>query len=229
MSTTGGGIRMTDQQAAIVDRCIALGIDQHGLASIRNFIEAAFYHVHLPGTLPADKHLAFNTAIRHATNRIACQGRHGIGRGMSRVLSRGAVDLREAILRDEAIPRCTAKIARWMKQVTEEHQDPVAAVEKWITECATRTVDDVVERLLAHPSVIVTREEEKQIANVYRRGGIAAERYKDAKIETMLVDQGTYAFFSSRLLPDWSSKPGTYHVERSEWPISDGDARACHQ
>ncbi len=62
---------MPDQEREIIDLCRKLGIDQHGLGSIKNFIAAAFYHVRLPGTLPADVHVAFNTAIRRATNRTA--------------------------------------------------------------------------------------------------------------------------------------------------------------
>ena len=62
---------MTEQQQRIADRCRALGIENAGLTSIRNFIDTAFYHVGLPGTPPADKHLAWDNAIRRATNRIA--------------------------------------------------------------------------------------------------------------------------------------------------------------
>jgi len=204
-----------DQKSAIIDLCRELGIDEYGLGSIKNFISAAFYHVRLPGTLPADEHLAYNTAIRHATNRIACQGRHGNSRGMSRLLSRGAVDLRDAILKDLAIESPSGKVRRWLGQVTKEHQDPALAVEAWIRVSPnTRTVDDVVRRLLTYPPVIMTREEEKRIPGRFRHGGTPTERYGAAQIEWLFMDEGTFAFFRSRLSPNRQAKPGKYHKER---------------
>src|SRR5580700_1388620 len=193
---------MSDHQAAIDARLGELGIAPARLASIRNFIAAAFYHVGLPGTQPADKHLAYDNAIRRATNRIACQGGYGSSRGKSRILSRRAITLREAILENPAIPP-RDKYRRWLSEVTEEHQDPVAAVEAWITAShgAVRE-DDVVLRLLTHPTVIITREEERRIPSQFRWDGSPADRYAEADIEPVLVEEGGYAFFSRRLSPN---------------------------
>lgn len=206
---------MTDQEREIVDRCLKLGIDQHGLGSIKNFIAAAFYHVRLPGTLPADVHVAFNTAIRRATNRIACQGRHGDSRAMSRLLSRRALNLRDTILHNDAISP-GRKLGVWRAAVTEEHQDPALAVEEWIRAGSeTISVDDVVHRLLLNPAVIVTREEEAAIPNTYRRSGVPEDRYREAGIEPVLVDEGTSKFFQSRIAPGRTNRKGRYHVAPS--------------
>lgn len=205
---------VTDQEREIIDRCRTLGIDRHGLRSIRNFIDAAFYHVRLPGTLPADIHVALNTAIRRASNRIACQGRHGDSRSMSRMLSRKALALREEVLLSQSIPPAL-KLTTWRTAVTEEHQEPVLAVQEWIEGQLDKvTVDDVVLRLLVHPSVIVTREEERRIPVAYRRRGHPEERYREAKIERVLVEQGTAAFFGSHLRPGRIRRSGLYDVER---------------
>jgi hypothetical protein len=204
------GGAMSDQQQAIVARCQELGIDQHGLASIRNFIRAALFHVELPGTLPADKHLAYNTGIRHATNRITCRGRHGSSRGESRLLSRGAIELRVSIAADSEIER-SRKIRRWMSLVTEEHQDPAMAIQEWI-EKESPTVDDVVQRLLTHPPVIVTREEDKRIPRRFRKGGTPVERYRDAGIEPLVVEEGSYDFFSRTLSSSGKRRITKYHV-----------------
>ena len=206
---------MTDQNREIIDLCRKLGIDQHGLGSIRNFIAAAFYHVRLPGTLPADKHVAYNTAIRRATNRIACQGRHGDSRSMSRLLSRRALDLRKSILHDDTIPP-GKKLGEWRVQVTEEHQEPALAVEKWIEKNGDMiTVDDVVHRLLISPCVITICKEEKAIPNEYRRTGFPEERYRQAGIEPVLVEHATALFFENHLRPKRVSRTGRYHVEPS--------------
>ena len=76
------------------------------------------------------------------------------------------------------------------------------------------TVDDVVLRLLVHPSVIVTREEERRIPVAYRRRGHPEERYREAKIERVLIEQGTAAFFGSHLRPGRIRRLGLYDVER---------------
>ncbi len=201
---------MTDQQSAIIKRCRELGIDQHGLGSVRNFIRAAFYHAGLDGTLPGDAAVAFNTAIRRATNRIACRGRHGIGRAESRVLSRRAVDLRESILANQEI-LVGKKFGTWMSLVTEEHQDPALAVDAWIRESGP-TVDDVVQRLLAHPAVIITRDEERAIPRQFRTTGTPAERYRAAAIEPVLVEEGTFDFFRNRLSKGGARRKTKYHV-----------------
>lgn len=204
-----------DQEREIVDLCRNLGIDRPGLGSINNFIAAAFYHVRLPDTLPADVHVAFNTAIRRATNRIACQGRHGDSRAMSRLLSRRALNLRCAILHNDAISP-GKKLGVWRAAVTEEHQDPALAVEEWIRAGSeTISVDDVVHRLLLNPAVIVTREEEKAIPNTYRRSGVPEDRYREAGIEPVLVEEGTATFFQSRIAPGRKSRKGRYHVPPS--------------
>jgi hypothetical protein len=203
---------MTDQEREISDQCRKLGIDQHGLGSIRNFIAAAFYHARLPGTLPADVHVVFNTAIRRATNRIACQGRDGNSRSMSHMLSRRAVALREAILHDDAILP-GEKLGRWLAEVTEEHQEPALAVQKWIQRRDSITVDDVVLRLLLNPSVIITREEERNIPSSLRRCGDPGERYTAAGIEIVNVEQGTASYFASHLWPGRRQRRGQYHVD----------------
>lgn len=205
---------MTDQDRDIIDLCRRLGIDRHGLGSIRNFIVAAFFHVRLPGTLPADKHVAYNTAIRRATNRIACQGRHGDSRSMSRLISRGALDLRESVLHDGAIPP-GRKLGAWRAQVTEEHQEPALAVQEWIEQnLDTISVDDVVHRLLLSPCVITTCEEEARIPNAYRRRGAPEERYRAAGIEPILVEQGAAQFFQNHLRPGVAPRKGRYDIER---------------
>lgn len=192
---------MADQEREIISRCKELGIDRPGLNSIRNFIAAAFYHVDLPGTLPADVHVAYNTAIRRATNRIACQGRYGDSRSMSRMLSQRAYDLRDAVLRDDAITP-GKKLAVWRAKVTEEHQEPALAVQEWIeARSDTIKVDDVVHRLLLNPSVIITCEEEKCIANEFRRHGTPEVRYREPGIKPILVEQGAASFFESHHRP----------------------------
>ena len=204
---------MTDQDREIIDLCRKLGIDQHGLGSIRNFIDAAFFHVGLPGTLPADKHVAYNTAIRRATNRIACQGRHGDSRSMSRLLSRRALALREVVLHDDTILP-GKKLGAWRALVTEEHQEPALAVERWIEGNFDKiTVNDVIQRLLLHPCVIVTCEEERRIPNMYRRAGAPAERYREAEIEPVLEEFGTAEFFENSLRSKRAVRNGRYYVK----------------
>ena len=204
---------MTDQGREIIDLCRKLGIDQHGLGSIRNFIDAAFFHVGLPGTLPADKHVAYNTAIRRATNRIACQGRHGDSRTMSRLLSRRASELRDTILQNDTVPPAK-KLGAWRVLVTEEHQEPALAVQEWIeANLETITVDDVVHRLLLNPCVIVTCEEERNIQNMYRRAGIPADRYREAGIEPVLLEEGAARFFEKALQFKRAARKGLYYVE----------------
>lgn len=129
MEAEASQCRPMDQvNSRTVARCQELDIDQHGLASITNFVRAATFHISLPGTLPADRHLAIDNAVRRATNRIACQGRHGDSRSMARLLSRGAIELRERILADPSIPN-GRKLAHWRALVTDEHQDPVSEIE----------------------------------------------------------------------------------------------------
>ena len=206
---------MTDQEREIVDLCRKLGIDQHGLGSIRNFIAAAFYHVRLPGTLPADVHVVFNTAIRRATNRIACRGRHGDSRAMSRLLSRRALVLRDTLLHNDEIPP-GKKLGAWRALVTEEHQEPALVVEEWIRARADEiSVDDVVHRLLLYPSVVITRREEADIPAAYRRRGTPEDRYRDAGIEPVFVKEGTAEFFAGHLSPERTSRKGRYFVAPS--------------
>lgn len=185
-----------DQEREIIERCKELGIGQCGLGSIRNFINAAFYHVQLPGTLPADKHVAFNTAIRFATNRIACQGRDGASIWQSRVLSQNALELRERVLTP----------AEWVKDVTFEHQDPVLEVQTWIeSNLGQVSVDDVVSELLQHPGVVVLKAEERAIPSKFRSRGTPAERYATAGIRVVEVESGTVEFFRQKFRPN--SKP----------------------
>jgi hypothetical protein len=207
---------MTDQEAAIIERCRELGID-HGPQSLRNFIRAAEYHATLPGTLPGDIAVAYNTAIRRVTQRIACRGMPGISRGESRLLSRAAETLRQAILDDPAVPD-RRKCGLWLKQVTEEHQDPVDSVQRWI-EAEKPTVDDVVLRLLMHPPVIVTCEENKRIPGRFRTSGTPAERYDAAAIEPVLVEEGTFDFFRKRLAHGRPRRPGKYHLTPLDFEV----------
>ena len=202
---------MNQYDPTIVARCRELGVDQHGLVSITNFVKAAQHHIALPGTLPADKHLAIDNAVRRATNRIACQGRHGDSRVMSRVLSRGAIDLREAILNDPTIEPAK-KLWRWRSLVTDEHQDPVREIEtRWNSE-PTLTADAIVGWLLKYPSVIVLREEERRIPSRYRNAGSPAERYAAAGIVVEEVEQGTAEFFAQGRAR--RVRKGLYYVER---------------
>ena len=196
---------------SIVARCRVLGIDQHGLISITNFVEAALFHIGLPGTLPADKHLAIDNAVRRATNRIACQGRHGDSRSMSRILSEGAIALREAIMRDETLG-AAQKLGVWRQQVTDEHQDPVREIEtRWVN-TEDVSAQRIVEWLLQHPSVIVLREEERRIPSKYRHAGTPRERYAAAGIVVRQVDLGTSAFFNRGR--NMRVRQGIYHVDR---------------
>ncbi len=158
---------MSQVDPRTIARCRELGIDQHGLTSITNFVRAAMFHISLPGTLPADKHLAIDNAVRRATNRIACQGRHGDSRSMARLLSRDAIELRERILADPSIPN-GRKLGHWRAMVTDEHQDPVSEIEARWNSDPDLSPEAVVEWLLAHPSVIVLREEERRIPSSHR-------------------------------------------------------------
>lgn len=200
---------MTDLEAEIVSRCQALGLGRCGLGSIRNFIATAFYHAALPGTLPADRHVAFNSAIRFATNRIACQGRDGASIWGSRVLSRRAYELREALLTDEQPER--AKVKAWTQAVTFEHQDPVWEVQDWIDKDNRIGVDDVIRRLLVHPAVVILREEEKTIPGAFRSRGRPDERYEAAGIEVVTAEEGAGALFRARLWPDRPHRKSKYH------------------
>lgn len=210
---------MVDQEreAEIIDRCRSMGIGQCGLGSIRNFIAVAFHHASLPGTLPADKHVAFNSAIRFATNRIACRGRHGDSMGMSRWLSREALKLRDGIAADGE----PNKLARWRSQVTWEHQEPVVAVTDWAT-VEGRSVDEVVLQLLRCPGVVVTKVEEKAIPSKFRHAGTPGDRYRAAMIEPVLVDVGTADYFRS-------ANGGRTPVSRGKYywpfePFGEGDS-----
>jgi hypothetical protein len=200
---------MDQADSRTIARCGELGIDQHGLTSITNFVRAAMYHIALPGTLPADKHLAIDNAVRRATNRIACQGRHGDSRSMARLLSRGALELRERILADPSIPD-GRKLAHWRALVTDEHQDPVSEIETRWNNDPDLTPEPVVEWLLAHPSVIVLREEERRIPSSNRHSGTPADRYAAAGIIVERVEQGTAEFFAQGR----PVRNGRYHVER---------------
>lgn len=194
-----------------VARCRELDIDQRGLTSITNFVRAAMYHIALPGTLPADMHLAIDNAVRRVTNRIACQGRHGDSRSMARLLSRGAIELRERVLADLSIP-AGRKLAHWRALVTEEHQDPVSEIETRWNSDPDLTPEAVVEWLLAHPSVIVLREEERRIPSSQRHSGTPAERYAAAGIIVERVEQGAVEFFAQGRAR--RARNGRYHVER---------------
>lgn len=198
---------MSELKREIVALCRGFGIDAAGLGSITNFIDAAFYHSRLPGTLPADVHVLWNTAIRRATNRIACQGRHGNSCAMSRRLSKAAESLRAAIKADGD----ERKLPRWLALVTDEHQEPVREVERWIANRPDLTVDDVVLRLLRFPSVVVTRQEERRIPSNMRHGGCPLERYEAAGVEVVSVEEGTAAFFGIR------RQAGAYYVPRREF------------
>lgn len=177
-------------RSEIVDLCRQYGMGQCGLDSIRNFIAAAYHHAGLPGTLPADKHVAFNSAIRFATNRIACRGRHGDSIGMSRMVSRRALTLRDQIAAD-LLPR---KLQRWRSDVTWEHQEPVVELTRFAEE-PERSVDAVVLQMLRFPGVVVTKVEERAIEPQYRTAGEPAVRYQAPGIEPLLVEQGTFEFF----------------------------------
>jgi hypothetical protein len=132
---------------------------------------------------------------------------------MSRLLSRRAIDLREAILHDDAISP-SKKLGTWRAAVTEEHQEPALAVQEWIEgQLDTVTVDDVVRRMLLCPSVIVTCEEEADIPNEFRRRGLPDERYRKTGIELVLVEQGTARFFENHLRSGRSNRRGRYYVE----------------
>ena len=202
---------MNRHDPLIVTRCRELGIDQHGLVSITNFIRAAMHHVALPGTLPADQHLAIDNAVRRATNRIACQGRHGDSRYMSRVLSQGALRLREAILADGAIP-VGKKLAHWRSLVTDEHQEPVSEVERRWVATPDIAAETVVAWLLKRPSAIILREEERRIANAHRHSGSPEERYAEPGIIIELVEFGAADFFAQGRAR--RQRKGAYHVAR---------------
>ena len=196
--------------SALIEHCRRLDIDEPGLVSITNFIKAAMYHAALPGTLPADRHVAINTAIRRATNRILCQGRHGDSRAMGRLLSRGAIDLRQAVQADEAVPP-NRKLLVWRAQVTEEHQEPVREVERrWMAEPDLRA-ETVVLWLLQAPSAIILRDEERRIPGGHRHRGSAAERYRAAGIELVLAETGAADFFAGGAR---RRRKGSYEVER---------------
>lgn len=210
------GGEMADLEAEIITRCQALGLGRCGLGSIRNFIATAFYHASLPGTLPADRHVAFNSAIRFATNRIACQGRDGASIWGSRVLSRRAYELRQALLTDDQPDR--AKVKAWTQAVTFEHQDPVWEVQDWIDKDDRIGVDDVIRRLLVHPAVVILREEDKKIPGAFRSRGRPEERYEAAGIEVMTVGEGTGALFRAQLWPDRPQRKTKYH-----WPFEPFD------
>lgn len=202
---------MNQHDPIIVTRCRELGIDQHGLVSITNFVRAAMYHIALPGTLPADQHLAIDNAVRRATNRIACQGRHGDSRSMSRVLSRGALRLREAVLADPAIP-VGKKLAHWRLQVTDEHQEPVREVERRWVATPDIAAETIVGWLLERPSAIILREEERRIANAHRHSGAPEERYAEPGIIIELVELGAADFFAQGRMR--RQRNSAYHVER---------------
>ncbi len=202
---------MSDLEMEIVARCRALGLGRCGLGSIRNFIASAFHHASLAGTLPADRHVAFNSAIRFATNRIACGGRDGASIWGSRVLSQRALDLREALLADDLPARAKAKV--WTRGVTFEHQDPVWEVQDWIDKTEGLDVDDVIRRLLTHPAVVILRDEEKAIPGKFRSRGRPDERYGAADIAVVTVEEGTGALFRARLWPDRTQRKSKYHWE----------------
>lgn len=205
------GVGMSDLEAEIVSRCQALGLGRCGLGSIRNFIASAFHHSSLPGTLPADRHVAFNSAIRFATNRIACQGRDGASIWGSRVLSRRACELRETLLTNDQPVR--SKVKAWTQAVTFEHQDPVWEVQDWIDKDDSIGVDDVIRRLLIHPAVVILREEEKAIPGAFRSRGRPDARYEPAGIAVVTTNEGTGALFRARLWPDRSLRKSKYHWE----------------
>ena len=174
---------------AVIARCRELGIGQCGLGSITNFVRTAYYHLSLPGTLKADRHLAFNSAVRAATGRIACQGRHGSAIWMSRIISEGANALRISLSPEQRLA--------WSAAVTLEHQDPVREVERWALAQGhpVRSVDQVVARLLEYPPVVVLRSEEAKILNHFRSAGRPEERYAGL-IDVMTVSDSTATYFA---------------------------------
>nr|WP_313427747.1 hypothetical protein [Brevundimonas diminuta] len=191
------GGEMADLEAEIITRCQALGLGRCGLGSIRNFIATAFYHASLPGTLPADRHVAFNSAIRFATNRIACQGRDGASIWSSRVLSRRAYELRQALLTDHQPER--AKVKAWTQAVTFEHQDPVWEVQDWIDKDSRIGVDDVIkhEALLREagvfhpPETSVWREASDWFDKLYRGAEpVSASALESAKASWRVGPRG---------------------------------------
>jgi hypothetical protein len=93
--------------------------------------------------------------------------------------------------------------------VTEEHQDPVDAVQRWI-EATSPEVDDVVLRLLTHPPVIITCRENELIHPRFRKAGSPAERYEH--IVPILVEEGAFDFFRTRLKHSRPRRTSKFHV-----------------
>lgn len=207
-----------ERQAYIINRCKALGVDQVGLRSIRQFVEAGLNHAQAPLITAADQHVALNSNLRFATNRIACQGRHGHSVAQCRLLSRAALALRDSLAIDESIPP-ENKFSHWFQQVTEEHQDPVASVgDSILVALDTITVDEIVERLLIHPSVIVTRHENRHdIPRGMKHRGEAAARYVVIGAP-VLVEEGTMAFFDRMAGRTRRSRASKYDVDHVPWP-----------
>ncbi|ESQ89912.1 hypothetical protein ABAC460_11465 [Asticcacaulis sp. AC460] len=183
------------QEAEIQKLCKEIGLDKWGLSSARNFLMAAIYHRSLPGTLPADKHVAINSALRFASGRLTCGGRHGAPWALAKHMSVAAANRRAAIRADITIP-AARKIHRWKSEVTFEHRDPVSQIEHDIFDADGNligTIDDIILRLLKCPPVIILRTEEKAIKA--KSKGTAEERYRDTRIEITVVEQTSGEFF----------------------------------
>lgn len=160
--------------------------------------------------MPADKHVAINSAIRFASGRLSCGGRHGPPWSVCRHLSEGALLLRETI-RADAYLSVRDKIHRWKQSVTFEHQEPVKVIEDKIDEGALKTVDDIILRLLLFPPVVITRREEQLIAPHYRKSGAPEDRYAGTGIVIQL-NAGPSGNFFGELSPKRKTRSGKYDV-----------------
>jgi hypothetical protein len=78
----------------------------------------------------------------------------------------------------------------WEAKTTNEHQEPLAVVWKWILEnAASLTIQDVVIRLKKYPLAIITKDENAMLRDVDRlhKNITPEDRYNKAKIELMAI------------------------------------------
>lgn len=174
----------------LVARVRELGLDDVGLNSVSAWIEAGLHHLTLPGCTDADRRWSFNHALRAASVRIACQGNEGRPVWLGRVMSKSAAALLAQLA---ASGNLKAARAQWPKLVTFEHQERVEALRIWAAPAdePPRAVDAIVERLLLHPTAIITRDEDSVLnSRRLRTRGEAPERYLSVGIETIILAQG---------------------------------------
>lgn len=187
---------MIDQN--LTDAAAVYGIDERGVRRLLHFIDSAKYHLALPDVPLDDRKVVIDNAVRRVTQRIACKGGRGSVRELGHRMSQKAMDLMPNIAGNASCPSPARRLSEWRNAVTEEHQDRVDAVRLWWEDMNPASVE-ILARLLATPSVIITSEENRNLdAGGWKKAGTADERYNAVGILVGIAPQSARSYFGSK-------------------------------